>query len=115
MNKAFMSDNTAPVDIRILKAIEDANHGFAKSYGNDEWTQKADTLIKKEFGDAAEFFPVLTGTGANVISLASVLSPFQAVVCAETAHINVDECGAPERFLGSKIIGIKTERGEAEP
>ncbi len=56
MNKAFMSDNTAPVDIRILKAIEDANHGFAKSYGNDEWTQKADTLIKKEFGDAAEFF-----------------------------------------------------------
>jgi len=112
MNEAFMSDNTAPVDHRVLKAIGEANIGFAKPYGYDKYTIEAQDLVRKEFGDSAQFFPVLTGTGANVVSLASVLSPFQGVVCAESAHINVDECGAPERFLGSKLLSIKTEIGK---
>jgi len=115
MNRAFMSDNTAPADIRILKMLEEVNVGFAKPYGNDPWTAKASELVKAEFGESAVFYPVLTGTGANVISLASVLSPFQAVVCADTAHINVDECGAPERFLGSKLINIKAHNGKLTP
>ncbi|PLX66094.1 MAG: threonine aldolase, partial [Denitrovibrio sp.] len=115
MNKAFMSDNTAPVDKRILEFLSGVNDGFEKPYGNDQWTEQAELLIKNEFGKDAQFFPVLTGTGANVISLASVLSPFQGVVCASSAHINVDECGAPERFLGSKLIGLETTDGKITP
>lgn len=115
MNKAFMSDNTSPVDSRILGFLSNVNDGFAKPYGNDEWTEQAEFLIKKEFGEQVRFFPVLTGTGANVISLASVLAPFQGVVCAESAHINVDECGAPERFLGSKLISVGTSDGKITP
>lgn len=115
MNSAFMSDNTAPVDERVLKAISEANVGFAKSYGYDDFTRKAEELIRNEFGADALFFPVITGTGANVISLASMFSPFQSVICAETAHINVDECGAPERFLGSKLVTVKTEHGKLTP
>jgi len=115
MNKAFMSDNTAPVDVRIMQAVVDANNGFAKPYGYDDYTLEAEELIRKEFGDTAQFYPVLNGTGANVLSLANIMQPFHAVVCAETAHINVDECGAPERFLGSKLIDIKTEDGKLRP
>lgn len=112
MNEAFMSDNTAGADKRILQAITEANGDFALSYGYDKWTEEATALIKKEFGADAQFYPVMTGTGANVIALSSVLSPFQGVVCAESAHINVDECGAPERFLGSKLLGVKTAQGK---
>jgi len=115
MNEAFMSDNTSPVDSRILKFLEKANTGFSKPYGNDIWTEKAEELFRSEFGSDARIYPVLTGTGANVISLASVLSPFQAVVCCETAHINVDECGAPERFLGSKILSVPGKQGKITP
>lgn len=115
MKKTFISDNTAPADVRILKILEQANEGYESSYGYDIWTERAEELVKREFGRQAQFFPVLTGTGANVVSLASVLAPFQAVLCAETAHINVDECGAPERFLGSKIIGIPTADGKLRP
>jgi threonine aldolase len=115
MNMAFLSDNTAPVDIRILNAVSEANAGFEKSYGNDRYTAEAAELAKIQFGERAEFYPVLTGTGANVTALASVIMPFQSVVCAESAHINVDECGAPERFLGSKIIGLKTADGKITP
>lgn len=115
MKLTFMSDNTAPADSRILDMLPKVNSGYVPSYGNDEWTAKAAELFRKEFGEQAEFYPVLTGTGANVVSLASVLSPFQAVVCADTAHINVDECGAPERFLGSKIVSVKSDDGKLRP
>jgi len=112
MNEAFMSDNTAWADERILKAMTEANEGFALSYGYDEWTIEASEVIKKEFGTDAQFYPVLTGTGANVIALSSLLAPYQSVICADTAHINVDECGAPERFLSSKLTGVKTDLGK---
>ncbi|MGE4319047.1 MAG: low specificity L-threonine aldolase [Deferribacterales bacterium] len=115
MNTLFISDNTSPADHRIIKAISDANEGYALSYGNDKWTEEAETLFKKEFGENSLYFPVLTGTGANITALASVLKPFQSVLCASTAHINVDECGAPERFTGSKIIPIETENGKLTP
>jgi threonine aldolase len=112
MNEAFMSDNTAGADERILKAMTEANEGFALSYGYDEWTSEASQIIQMEFGEDAQFYPVLTGTGANVIALSSVLAPYQSVVCADTAHINVDECGAPERFLSSKLTGVRTKTGK---
>lgn len=115
MKLTFMSDNTAPADTRIIEILSSVGEGYEPSYGYDSWTVKAEELIKKDFGAEARFFPVLTGTGANVIALSSVLSPYQSVICADTAHINVDECGAPERFLGSKIVGIKTEDGKLCP
>jgi threonine aldolase len=112
MNSVFLSDNTAPADKRILDYMMKANDGFAKSYGNDRFTNEAEKLVKAEFGDDASFFPVLTGTGANVVSLSSMLMPFQSIICPETAHINVDECGAPERFLGSKIVSVPQYEGK---
>jgi threonine aldolase len=115
MDILFLSDNTAPADPRIIKAVADAGIGYAKSYGNDKWTEEADALFKQEFGEQALYFPVLTGTGANVISLASVLSPYQSILCAETAHIACDECGAVERFTASKLVPIKTEDGKLKP
>lgn len=115
MNILFLSDNTSPADPRVLKAVENANIGYAKSYGNDIWTAEADRLFKQEFGSDTLYFPVLTGTGANVISVGSVLSPFHSVLCAETAHIACDECGAVERFTGSRLVTISTPDGKLTP
>ena len=115
MDILFLSDNTAPADPRIIQAVADAGIGYAKSYGSDRWTEEAETLFRKEFGEQALYFPVLTGTGANVISLASVLLPYQSILCAETAHIACDECGAVERFTASKLVPIKTADGKLKP
>jgi len=114
MDVQFLSDNTSGVDNRIMEYMLKANEGCVQSYGYDEYTMKAEALIKEEFGEGARFFPVLTGTGANVISLASIMSPFQSVICVETAHINVDECGAPERFLGSKLVSLPHKNGKID-
>ncbi|MCD8553711.1 low specificity L-threonine aldolase [Seleniivibrio sp.] len=115
MDILFLSDNTAPADPRVMQAVTDAGIGYAKSYGSDRWTEEAETLFRKEFGEQALYFPVLTGTGANVISLASVLSPYQSILCAETAHIACDECGAVERFTASKLVPVKTPDGKLKP
>ena len=115
MDILFLSDNTAPADPRVMQAVTDAGIGYAKSYGSDRWTEEAETLFRKEFGEQALYFPVLTGTGANVISLASVLSPYQSILCAETAHIACDECGAVERFTASKLVPLKTPDGKLKP
>lgn len=115
MNISFLSDNTAPADMRILGAVHDSARGYELSYGYDSVTEEAERLIKREFGSHTLFFPVLTGTGANVISIASVLRPFEHVLCVETAHINADECGASERFAGSKLITVKSDDGKLTP
>ncbi|WP_303851168.1 low specificity L-threonine aldolase [Seleniivibrio woodruffii] len=115
MDILFLSDNTAPADHRIVQAVAEAGIGYAKSYGSDKWTDEADELFKREFGEHTLYFPVLTGTGANVISLASALSTYQSILCAETAHIACDECGAVERFTGSKLVPIKTPDGKLTP
>jgi threonine aldolase len=78
-------------------------------------TRAAEDLFRQHFGDEAEVFLAFNGTGANVIGLQSLLRPFEAVICAETAHINVDECGAPERFLGSKLLAVATPDGKLTP
>ena len=78
-------------------------------------TARARQLFKEHFGNDAEVFIAFNGTGANVVGLQSLLRPFEAVICAETAHINVDECGAPERFLGSKLISVATPDGKLTP
>ena len=113
--RTFASDNWSGIHPDVLAAIVAANVDHAPSYGADPTTDRAVRLFKDHFGDDAEVFIAFNGTGANVVGLQSLLRPFEAVICAETAHINVDECGAPERFLGSKLIAVTTPDGKLTP
>ena len=115
MPRTFASDNYAGIHPKILAAMAEANVGHAPSYGADPVTHEAIGLFREHFGQDAEVFLTLNGTGANVVGLQSLLRPFEAVICAESAHINVDECGAPERFLGSKLIPVATPDGKLTP
>ncbi|MGJ0845353.1 threonine aldolase family protein [Tissierella praeacuta] len=110
--KMFMSDNNSGVHPDIIEAIINVNNGHAYSYGNDITTKKAIEKIIELLGVEADIYFVTTGTAANVIGLSGLLKPYEAVVCANTAHINVDECGALEKFSGSKILQISTENGK---
>lgn len=110
--KGFASDNYAGIHPDILQAINDANKGHSKSYGNDPYTEKAIQLFKQHFGQDIDIYFVLTGTAANVLSIKTMIKSHQAVICAQSAHINVDECGAPENYTGSKLITIPTENGK---
>src|SRR5438067_676861 len=102
--RGFASDNNAGVHARVLDAVRSANHGHTLAYGDDIYTETAVKKFREQFGEGVEVFFVFGGTGANVVGLASVARPHQAVVCAETAHVNVDECGAPERKLRAEQI-----------
>ncbi|MEI6277233.1 MAG: low specificity L-threonine aldolase [Prolixibacteraceae bacterium] len=116
MNKrGFASDNNSGIHPNILKAIELANEGHAVGYGDDIYTEKAKMLFRKEFGEETEIFFTLTGTGANILSIQSLCQSFHAILCAETAHIHTDECGAPEKFTGSKLIPIPSANGKVYP
>ncbi len=113
--RGFASDNNSGIHPEILKAIETANTGHAVGYGDDPYTEKAKMLFKKEFGEETEIFFTLTGTGANILSIQSVCQSFNAILCTETAHIHTDECGAPEKFTGSKLIPIPSGNGKVSP
>lgn len=113
MNKrGFASDNNAGVHPEILKAIEDVNHGHSIAYGDDQYTDKATKKIKEIFGKECEVFFVFIGTAANVLGLDAVTQPYNSIICAETAHIHVDECGAPEKFTGCKLLPVETSDGK---
>lgn len=109
--KSFGSDNHAPVHPAVLDAVIAANDGDATAYGDDPWTARARELFKVHFGPDAEAHLVFNGTAANVLSLESLLRPYEAVICADTAHIHTDECGAPERHLGCKLLPASTVDG----
>lgn len=114
-SRGFASDNNSGIHPVILKAIGAANSGHSIGYGDDKWTGEAVGLFRKEFGDDTEVFFVLTGTGANILGIKSAVHSFHSVICAETAHIHTDECGAPEKFTGSKLIPIATQNGKITP
>ena len=99
----------------MLQAIADANEGDAVAYGDDPWTQRAIERFREIFGAQTDVYLTYNGTGANVIALASVLRPYEAVVCADTAHLQTDECGALERFAGSKILPVTAHDGKILP
>lgn len=99
----------------MLAAIGEANGRHVPSYGVDPVTQAAVALLKEQFGEQADVYFTFNGTGANVVGLQSLLRPFEAVICGEGAHINSDECGAPERFLGSKLMAVATPDGKLTP
>ncbi|MBV9403093.1 MAG: threonine aldolase [Candidatus Eremiobacteraeota bacterium] len=113
--RSLVSDNAAPIHPSILQAIVEANEGHAIAYGEDPWTHRAVDAFRKVFGVETDVYLTYNGTGANVMALASVLRPFEAVVCAESAHLQTDECGALERFAGSKILAIEGRDGKISP
>ncbi len=113
--RAFASDNNAGVHPEVLQAIADANPGHVRSYGHDPLTAQMEAVFREHFGPAAEAFPVFNGTAANVLGLQAVTRPHHAVICADTAHIHVDECGAPERFTGCKLVTVPTPDGKLRP
>lgn len=97
-----------------MNAILDANRGHVSSYGHDEFTHKAELLFKQHFGEQTEAYFVFLGTAANVLSLSSMLKSYEAVICTDLAHINVDECGAPEKFGGYKLLTVPTTNGKLD-
>ncbi|TDB37014.1 MAG: low specificity L-threonine aldolase [Actinobacteria bacterium] len=109
------SDNASGAHPDVMAALVAANTGHAHAYGNDEWTRTAKQTMKRHFGDQAETFFVFNGTGANVTALSAVMRSYHAVICAQTAHINCDECGAPERFTGGKLLPVATPDGKLTP
>lgn len=110
--KMFKSDNTSGIHPKIYEAIGKANFEHDLSYGADKTTALAIEKISEAFGKEVDVYFVTSGTAANVIGLSSLLRPFEAVVCADTAHINVDECGSFERFTGSKILYVPNVDGK---
>jgi threonine aldolase len=110
----FASDNYAGAHPSVLEAVAAANSGWAQAYGDDPWTARLRARLRELLGDV-EAFPVFNGTGGNVTALAAVLRPYEAVICPETAHINVDECGAPERIAGAKLVDVPTPDGKLTP
>jgi threonine aldolase len=115
MTKGFASDNNAGIHPAILKAIGDANTGHVTGYGHDPYTEKAIQLFKNEFGQETEVFFVFNGTGANVLGLSTLTQSYHSVICAETAHIQTDECGAPEKLTGCKLLPVRSENGKITP
>ncbi|HEY7026209.1 MAG TPA: low specificity L-threonine aldolase [Gemmatimonadales bacterium] len=111
----FSSDNNAGVLPEVLRAIAEANSGHVPSYGADPYTAQAEAALQKEFGEGTSAFLVWNGTAANVLGLQAVTRPYQAVICAAGAHIDVDECGAPERFSGCKLLPVPTADGKLRP
>lgn len=111
---SFASDNHSGIHPSILKAIEEANNGHTIAYGDDIYTQRLKDSLKHIF-KCDDSFVVMNGTGANVLSLCSITNSFNSVICAKTAHINVDECGSPEKLSGCKLIQIETSDGKLTP
>ncbi len=115
VHRSFASDNWAGIHPEVLTAIAEANSGHAVAYGGDPWTQRFTELSRTLFGPQAEAFPVFNGTGANVLALQAALPRWGAVICARTAHINMDEAGAPEKTGGLKLLAVDTPDGKLTP
>jgi threonine aldolase len=113
--RGFASDNYSGIHPEVLAAISVANGGHQIAYGEDRYTEALQDVFRAHFGPRAETFPVFNGTGANVISLQALTERWQSVVCAESAHINADESGAPERMAGIKLLTVPTPDGKLTP
>jgi threonine aldolase len=113
--KSFGSDNHARTHPAIMRAIMEANTGDAVAYGADPWTERATSELRSLAGAEGEVCLVLNGTGANMLGLGLLLGRHEAVICAESAHINTDECGAAERILGTKLLTVPAPDGKLTP
>lgn len=114
--RQFASDNYAGICPEAWAAMEAANHGHTRSYGDDPWTQQAADLIREVFETPCEVFFVFNGTAANSLALASLCQSYHSILCHETAHVETDECGAPEFFSnGTKVLLLPGNNGKIEP
>jgi len=111
----FASDNTAGVHPLIMDEIRSANNGHTIGYGYDRFTEEAMALFKEQLGSETETFFVFTGTAANVLSLSGVTRSWNSVITASTAHLEQDECGAPEKFTGCKVLTVDSADGKISP
>ena len=112
IRRGFASDNNAGVHPEILKEIESANMGHVLGYGHDPYTEKAKELFKEYLGKDTEAYFVFTGTAANTLGLCGVTRPWNSIITSFTAHIEQDECGAPEKFTGCKVLTVDTPDGK---
>lgn len=112
--KSFASDNYSGIHPEILEAIQHANTQHEVSYGEDSFTAAANKKFEELFGELKVHY-AFNGTGANVIAIKCCVLPFEAVLCAETAHINADECGAPTQNTGCSLITIPSKDGKLTP
>ncbi len=110
--RGFGSDNHSGVHPQVLDAIAAANTGHAHGYGDDPWTEKAIEVLRGHLGDECDIAFVFNGTGANCVSFAASCRPWESVICATTAHINCDECAAPERLGHVKLVPVETPDGK---
>lgn len=115
MKRGFGSDNHSGVSPEVLEVLAKANSDHALAYGDDEYTRRLEGLFKETFGEQARVYLVFNGTGANVLCIDAMCRSHEAVVCAETAHINVDECGAPQRVVGCRLLTVETPDGKLTP
>ena len=113
--RGFASDNHPGAHPDVLAAIAAANEGHAPSYGEDRFTAGARERFREHFGPDADAFCVFNGSGANVACLDAVTRSYEAVICTDVAHMHVDECGAPERIAGAKLLTVPTEHGKLAP
>jgi threonine aldolase len=111
-SRSFASDNNAVVHPEALEAIRRANEGHAVGYGDDSYTESAVEKFREQFGPDVAVFFVFNGTAANVLSLQALTRSFHSVLCAELSHIYTDECGAPERFTGCKLVPLQAPTGK---
>ena len=113
--RGFASDNYAGIHPEVLQAITEADQGHQGAYGGDAYTARLQQVMAEHFGEGVQAFPVFNGTGANVMGLQSMLPRWGAVIAASTAHIHVDEGGAPERMGGFKLLTVDTPDGKLTP
>jgi threonine aldolase len=121
MDRYFASDNNAGVHPDVMRALAEANCGHCPAYGStsgeltDPYCRDAEGVFRRHFGDDAEVFFVYNGTGANVLALRAVCDSWHAIIAADVAHLNVHECGAPERALGTKLLLVPSPNGKITP
>jgi threonine aldolase len=115
MKATFASDNYAGVHPEVMNALMQANQAHAPAYGADEFTERAVAKFRALFGEGIEVFFAYNGTGANVLGLSALTQSYNAIICSNLAHINVDESTAPEKFMGCKLVTIPTRDGKIYP
>ncbi|TWE11650.1 threonine aldolase family protein [Rudaeicoccus suwonensis] len=113
--RGFASDNYSGIHPEVLAAIVRANGGHQTAYGDDVYTEHLQDVFRSHFGPCVEAFPVFNGTGANVVALQAVTQRWESVICTSSAHIHVDECAAPERMGGFKLMLVATPDGKLTP
>ena len=113
--RGFGSDNNAGIHPEILNEIISSNSGHVTGYGSDIYTEKALSIFKEQLGSSCETYFVFTGTGANVLGLSAITRSWNSVITVSTAHLEGDECGAPEKIIGCKVLVVETPDGKLTP